>query len=619
VPDITQTGYARNIRVVSSIASAGSEIAYITAGTRVFAEDDQKWYRYDGSTWIEVTDMYPAPQALTGGAGIAVAGATINQDNAKILLRRPGQVDVEYADPAAACAAAQSGDLVVLPAGSLAGFSIPDGVTVVGQGAATVIAGTVDGPASGTAYLSHCKVNTPSSAAVRVNAGDVVLWDCDIYGKYGFLCSGAGAPCMYFGTLGAEVHKVAQGVDESVVRAINSWDADFSQLIEEYYRTSGTPDWNVAGTDTIDFYLLKGMEPNSTTGGYFTLDLGQVQAGGSVAVRVYHSNAIGDSNSKLYASVDGVNWALRAESIGQFGSIWETLSGSLAGYRYVRYRCCNGNGGYECDIGVAYVQLQSVTASTITAAGDRLQTYGVAGGESGVIPLLGDRSAYDVANFGTRHASDWAAGDSHHPAISLGAGSDPLLTLDAGGQVLTLGDVAAQADLAAHTGDSTNPHGVTKAQVGLGNVPDLKVNLEAITAPTATDDSGDGYAVGSRWLDTTADKEYVCADATAGAAVWVETTGGGGGAFTDLTDAPADYSGDAGKLVRVKATEDGLEFITPPAGTGDVVGPASAVDGHLAVFDGATGKLLRDGGAVPAGGSGDLAPALKVYLNSNFK
>ena len=33
----------------------------------------------------------------------------------------------------------------------------------------------------------------------------------------------------------------------------------------------------------------------------------------------------------------------------------------------------------------------------------------------------------------------------------------------------------------------------------------------------------------------------------------------------------------------------------------DVVWPASATDGHLAVFDWATGKLIKDGGAVPTG------------------
>lgn len=53
---------------------------------------------------------------------------------------------------------------------------------------------------------------------------------------------------------------------------------------------------------------------------------------------------------------------------------------------------------------------------------------------------------------------------------------------------------------------------------------------DATTAPTADDDSGDGYSVGSRWIDVTNDKEYVCLDATLTAAVWTETTGAGGSA-----------------------------------------------------------------------------------------
>lgn len=38
---------------------------------------------------------------------------------------------------------------------------------------------------------------------------------------------------------------------------------------------------------------------------------------------------------------------------------------------------------------------------------------------------------------------------------------------------------------------------------------------------------------------------------------------------------------------------------------GDVDGPASATDGHLAVFDGTTGKIIKDGGAVPTGSGAD--------------
>lgn len=49
-------------------------------------------------------------------------------------------------------------------------------------------------------------------------------------------------------------------------------------------------------------------------------------------------------------------------------------------------------------------------------------------------------------------------------------------------------------------------------------------------------------------------------------------------------------------------------------GTGDVVGPSSAVDGHLAVFDGVTGKLLKDGGAIPSG-TGEL---INYLINGGY-
>ena len=49
-------------------------------------------------------------------------------------------------------------------------------------------------------------------------------------------------------------------------------------------------------------------------------------------------------------------------------------------------------------------------------------------------------------------------------------------------------------------------------------------NYSANVAPTVNDDSGDGYAPGSRWIDLTGDEVYLCVDATVGAAVWIEAT-----------------------------------------------------------------------------------------------
>lgn len=53
-----------------------------------------------------------------------------------------------------------------------------------------------------------------------------------------------------------------------------------------------------------------------------------------------------------------------------------------------------------------------------------------------------------------------------------------------------------------------------------GGGSDILDKLDATTSPTVNDDSGDGYSVGSRWVDVTNDKAYICLDAAVGAAVW---------------------------------------------------------------------------------------------------
>lgn len=49
-------------------------------------------------------------------------------------------------------------------------------------------------------------------------------------------------------------------------------------------------------------------------------------------------------------------------------------------------------------------------------------------------------------------------------------------------------------------------------------------------------------------------------------------------------------------------------------GTGDVMGPSSAVDERIAVFDGATGKLIKDGGVTVA----ELVPADNSITNAKL-
>lgn len=78
--------------------------------------------------------------------------------------------------------------------------------------------------------------------------------------------------------------------------------------------------------------------------------------------------------------------------------------------------------------------------------------------------------------------------------------------------------------------------------------------------------------------------------------VFVGSGSGGATTFLQLTDVPSSYSGQAAKVVRVNAGETALEFATV-AGTGDVVGPVSAVADRIATFNGVTGKIIKDGGS----------------------
>lgn len=61
-------------------------------------------------------------------------------------------------------------------------------------------------------------------------------------------------------------------------------------------------------------------------------------------------------------------------------------------------------------------------------------------------------------------------------------------------------------------------------EAGIKILGNLKHNLSALVNPSVTDDVNADYQIGSRWVNTATNEEYVCADNAAGAAVWEHTT-----------------------------------------------------------------------------------------------
>lgn len=92
-------------------------------------------------------------------------------------------------------------------------------------------------------------------------------------------------------------------------------------------------------------------------------------------------------------------------------------------------------------------------------------------------------------------------------------------------------------------GDTTNPAGGLIA--AHDNTPAESICGEATQDPGATQDADEGFSIGSRIINTATGNEFVCIDATPGAAVWKETTQSGGtGAVSTVLDTWALVSGD---------------------------------------------------------------------------
>lgn len=102
-------------------------------------------------------------------------------------------------------------------------------------------------------------------------------------------------------------------------------------------------------------------------------------------------------------------------------------------------------------------------------------------------------------------------------SITISGGATGLTggTLVAAGTITLAGTVVV-----SHGGTGAVTAAGARTNLGIDPIATKKSNLSATVAPTVNDDSSGGYAIGSLWLDITADQAYICLDSAVGAAVW---------------------------------------------------------------------------------------------------
>jgi hypothetical protein len=126
--------------------------------------------------------------------------------------------------------------------------------------------------------------------------------------------------------------------------------------------------------------------------------------------------------------------------------------------------------------------------------------------------------------------------------------------------------------------DGTNYHGLSQ----LSNYV-----YDAVVAPTVNDDEGDGYVVGTHWVDTVTGDIYFLRDATTGAAVWEQISGGGGAPLSN--DIPLVESGTGSAGVDTEASRS--DHVHPADGGGGGGGSVVAARAERAAALNVTGTL----------------------------
>jgi hypothetical protein len=181
----------------------------------------------------------------------------------------------------------------------------------------------------------------------------------------------------------------------------------------------------------------------------------------------------------------------------------------------------------------------------------------------------------DISDLGTPADSTFLVGNGstyvHETGAtartSLGLGSTSNVTFGgiALGASATFTALLDEDDMASNSDVALASQQSIKAYVD-NSIPLIKA--DATAAPTANDDSantsGNGaFSIGSKWIDVAADNVYVCADATATAAVWIETTlqTSDLGALAILNTAPVGNGGTGATTALAARTNLGLNNI----------------------------------------------------------
>jgi hypothetical protein len=246
--------------------------------------------------------------------------------------------------------------------------------------------------------------------------------------------------------------------------------------------------------------------------------------------------------NKIY-TYDGTNWGLW-DAVVDHGSLL-----GLADDDHTQYLLVNGTRAMSgaLDMGtnaitnvgnVDGVDVSDHSARHDPGGTDELTT--AAPGATSVATASATGTATSFARSDHVHQSNTAPANVTKAAAAIGTSGEPAradhkhdISTAAASELTDSTNAEGSATSLARS-DHTHAHGnrsggtlhALASTSGHGFHP--KSNFAAVVNPTVNDDGTAGYVVGSRWVNTATDEEFICTDNGTGAALWKSTTASSG-------------------------------------------------------------------------------------------
>ena len=297
--------------------------------------------------------------------------------------------------------------------------------------------------------------------------------------------------------------------------------------------TVGAAVWTDTTSASADMFIVSGT-PGAGVGELgdiaFDEDTGDVWRkdevyGTPLSDTFYPTSNSDDGHWTSYGVVDTYNWMtfglsgtnLVHHAYCAFDSIGIPNAAQIVS-AYVKFKAAASNSATTCNLNVYFNDEDSPVIPTTASGADALSLTSVVAW--GNVPAWTLNSFYDTPDLTTAlqqvvDRSGWVSGNDAMVLIK-----DNSSSLSTARTVTSYN--APGSDYPALHVTWRNPTGVA---TWVKKYATILSNLSATVDPTVNEDSGDGYSIGSRWENTTDDREFVCLDATAAAAVWLRTTG----------------------------------------------------------------------------------------------